>query len=369
MTVRSQFGPFEKSEQTDLQRADHAYEFKNWKLAYTLYKQIQRETPNGHVYYRLGVMYKNGHFAKLNEKKSKDYFKLALDKLGPLADTSDCEALCDLGSMYEYGEGVEKNHTKAVEYYIQAADKGYAGAQCNLGYMYNNGRGVKLDREKAVDYYKRASEQNHVRAQYNLGYLYKYGYGVEQDYRQAVQFYRRSAEQGYTKAQHNLGFMYSNGYGVDRDKKQAAHFYKLAADQKNAMSSYNLALMFQRGEGVDQDHSMAFKYFLEATELGHKEAKSQLEKIRKNNSDGYGDYRLGAQIYAANEWPGSHKVLGDDCQQAVLEVFFTMRCLEVPVELMEITVTLLIKLWPKMGDVVFDQYVNNCEKLLKKKST
>jgi len=322
--LRSQFEDMDEQQhnlhQTALQKADHAYEFKNWKLAYNLYKHIRIETPNGHVYYRLGVMYKNGHFAKLNEKKSKKYFKLALDKLAPLADTGDCEALCDLGSMYEYGEGVEKNHTKAVDYYMQAAEKGFAGAQCNLGYMYNNGRGVKLDREKAVEYYKRASDQNHVRAQYNLGYLYKYGYGVSQDYAQAVRYYRRSAEQGYTKAQHNLGFMYSNGYGVEKDKKKAAHYYKLAADQKNAMSSYNLALMYQRGEGVDQDHSLAFKYFLEATELGHKEAKSQLEKIRRNIGDN--DYRLASQIYAANEWPESHKVLSNECRNGVLEIFF-----------------------------------------------
>jgi len=365
LTVRSQF---DQTEQTDIQKADHAYEFKNWKLAFNLYKRIQREAPNGHVYYRLGVMYKNGHFAKLNEKKSKDYFKLALDKLSPLAERGDCESLCDLGSMFEYGEGVDKNHTKAVEYYMQAADKGYAGAQCNLGYMYNNGRGVKLDREKAVDYYKRASKQNHVRAQYNLGYLYKYGHGVEKDYKLAVQYYRRSAEQGYTKAQHNLGFMYSNGYGVEKDKKKAAYYYKLAADQKNAMSSYNLALMYQRGEGVEQDHSMAFKYFLEATELGHKEAKSQLEKIQRHSGEGYNDYRFGAQIYAANQWPLSHRVLSQECKNAVMEVYFTMRCLEVPVELNEIMVVLLVKLWPKMGHIVVDHYVRNCEKLLKKKS-
>jgi len=213
--VRSQF-----EEQTTVQKADYAYEFKSWKLAYTLYKQLQQDAPNGHVYYRLGVMYKNGHFTSQSDEKSKEYFKLALEKLGSLADEGDCEALCDLGSMYEYGEGVEKDHVKAVEYYKKAANKGFAGAQCNLGYMYNNGRGVKLDREKAVEYYKLASNQNHVRAQYNLGYLYKYGYGVVQDYQQAVFYYRRSAEQGYTKAQHNLGFMYSSGLGVEKDKKK-----------------------------------------------------------------------------------------------------------------------------------------------------
>jgi len=310
----------------------------------------------------LGVMYKNGHYAEVNEPKSKILFMQALDKLVPLANSGDCEALCDLGSMYEYGEGVDKNHEKAVHYYLKAAEKGYAGAQCNLGYMYNNGRGVKLDRVKAVDYYKLASAQNHVRAQYNLGYLFKYGYGVDRDYKQAVYYYRKSAEQGYTKAQHNLGFMYSNGYGVEKDKKMAAHYYKLAADQNNAMSSYNLALMYQRGDGVALDPAMAFKYFLEATELGHKEAKQQLDRIRNPKMEE--GYSLAAQVHAGNEWPASYPCLSNECQESIVELFLLLRHLEIPVELRQITIKLLITSWPdnRLGDVVFENYVRNAEK-------
>eukprot|EP01123_Difflugia_compressa_P000313 TRINITY_DN103_c0_g2_i1.p1 TRINITY_DN103_c0_g2~~TRINITY_DN103_c0_g2_i1.p1 ORF type:complete len:390 (-),score=53.27 TRINITY_DN103_c0_g2_i1:70-1239(-) len=363
-----------------LYKADIAYEFKNWKSAYTLYKQMLKDKQTtqqniGHVYYRLGVMFKNGHFITINEQKAKKYFKLAFDKLSPLAEEGDCEALCDLGSMYEYGEGVDKNHATAVQYYSKAADKGFPGAQCNLGYMYNNGRGVKLDREKAVYYYKKASDLSHVRAQYNLGYLYKYGYGVIKDYAEAVRYYKLSAEQGYTKAQHNLGYMYSNGFGVEQDKKRAAHYYKLAADQKNAMSSYNLALMYQKGEGVPQDHSLAFKYFLEATEMGHKEAKSQLEKIRQNfttpapttnsssnntqNNDMHMDYLMASQTYVANEWPQSHLMLSEECQKGIYEMCCMLRLTrDVPRELVEIMVKDLIKRWPNMGEVVFDHCVN-----------
>jgi len=343
-----------KKDESDLEKADRAYEFKNWKQAYTLYKFAEEQKPNGHVYYRLGVMYKNGHFTQLDESKSKEYFKLALENLGPLATEGDCEALCDLGSMFEYGEGVEKDHVKAVDYYLKAATKGYASAQCNLGYMYNNGRGVSLDRGSAIRYYTLASEQNHVRALYNLGYLFKYGYGVPQDYRQAVLYYRRSAEQGYTKAQHNLGFMYSNGYGVNKDKKMAAHYYKLAADQKNAMSSYNLALMYQRGEGVTQDYAMAFKYFVEATELGHKEAKAHLEKIRRNQTEGAALYRRGAQLHASYEWPESHMLLHMPCKDALRDVFLIMREIhDVPLELVLVVARNVVRVWPKIAEAIF----------------
>jgi len=368
----------------DITKADYAYEFKDWPLAFSLYSTVLKKYPTGHIYYRLGVMYKNGHYVKEDEGKAKEYFRLAYEKLKPLSIKGDCEALCDLGSMYEYGEGVEKNYQFAVEFYKMSADKGYATAQCNLGYMYNNGRGVKIDRKIAAEYYGRASEQNHVRAQYNLGYLFKHGYGVIQDNKKAVQQYRLSAEQGYSKAQHNLGYMYSNGFGVEKDKKKAAYYYLQASIQKNAMSNYNLGLMYHRGEGLEKDPTFAFKYFLEASELGHREAKIQLEKLRilesnySNHSDSeYISPIIGAQFYASQEWPLSHKYLSAECKLSITEVFWILRDYgwnnfstehRIPIELIELIGKLVIKYWPGMTTVVFDNYFNNAERLrLKKK--
>eukprot|EP01124_Arcella_intermedia_P027892 TRINITY_DN555_c0_g1_i1.p1 TRINITY_DN555_c0_g1~~TRINITY_DN555_c0_g1_i1.p1 ORF type:complete len:383 (-),score=97.24 TRINITY_DN555_c0_g1_i1:56-1204(-) len=364
----------------DTTKADYAYEFKNWKLAFDLYKAVLRSSPNGHVFYRLGVMYKNGHFVKESDFRAREYFRLAYEKLSPLAVKGDSEALCDLGSMYEYGEGVEKNYERAVEYYKQSADKGYATAQCNLGYMFNNGRGVKMDRKIAAEYYCRASEQNHVRAQYNLGYLFKHGYGVIQDNQKAVQQYQLSAEQGYSKAQHNLGYMYSNGLGVEKDKKKAAYYYEQAAGQKNAMSNYNLALMYYRGEGIPKDATFAFKYFIEAAELGHREAKSQLEKMRAlenaeqaANNPEYQSTTIGSQYYASQEWPKSHTFLPQDIQKAILEVVYLFRDIgwktnhpdqRIPMEIIGIIQRWVIKVWPGVdtSTIIFDNYLKICDK-------
>jgi hypothetical protein len=40
------------------------------------------------------------------------------------ANHGDVSGYIALGSLYEYGEGVSKNHDKAAEYYRKAADLG-----------------------------------------------------------------------------------------------------------------------------------------------------------------------------------------------------------------------------------------------------
>ena len=59
------------------------------------------------------------------------------------------DAQCNLGSLYEDGDGVEQDYDKAKHYYELAADQGYADAQCNLGVLYEDGHGIEQDYEKA----------------------------------------------------------------------------------------------------------------------------------------------------------------------------------------------------------------------------
>ncbi len=56
----------------------------------------------------------------------------------------DPSAQFNLGEMYEYGLGVQKDDVKAFEWYSKAAAQGYAPAQNNLGIMYEYGRSVSI---------------------------------------------------------------------------------------------------------------------------------------------------------------------------------------------------------------------------------
>ncbi len=60
--------------------------------------------------------------------------------------------------MYERGEGVRQDQTKASELYKLACDAKEAAGCSNLGLMYSKGNGVKLDKRLALEFYGKACD-------------------------------------------------------------------------------------------------------------------------------------------------------------------------------------------------------------------
>ena len=104
-----------------------------------------------------------------------------LRKLEPLAKQGDVNAQYNLGTMYQYGQGVTRNHQTAVKWYTLAAEQGDTYAQSNLGSMYQFGQGVTQNDKTAVKWYTLAAEQGNVIAQGKLGVMYALGDGVIRD--------------------------------------------------------------------------------------------------------------------------------------------------------------------------------------------
>ena len=134
---------------------------------------------------------------------------VALSLMPAVSFADDFEAA---GEAYEKGD-----YQTAFKIWKPLADKGDAQAQYNLGFLYENGQGVLQNYTKAAKYYSLAAEQNYVSAQNNLGVMYKNGQGVLQNYTEAVKYLRLAAEQNHADAQNNLGVMYYNGKGVKQN--------------------------------------------------------------------------------------------------------------------------------------------------------
>jgi TPR repeat protein len=76
-----------------------------------------------------------------------------------------------IGFIYHHGLGIQQDLTKAKEFYIKAADKGFALAQGNLGYMSFNGLEEINNTPNfpmAKKWYTEAADQNFPLAQSNL---------------------------------------------------------------------------------------------------------------------------------------------------------------------------------------------------------
>ncbi len=126
-------------------------------------------------------------------------YSQALHAWLPLAEQGDPRAQLNLGTLYDYGQGVGENPSAAVHWYNAAAAQGKALAQFNLGVMYASGRGTIQDYSQAALWYFKAAEQGLSDAQLNLALQFSNGQGVKADPGLALQWLYR-AGQGYLEA-------------------------------------------------------------------------------------------------------------------------------------------------------------------------
>jgi len=135
-----------------------------------------------------------------------------------MADQGDASAQAMLGTMYERGQGVEKDAGQALEWYRKSADQGNAFAQTWLGEYYERSQGATGDMAQAALWYRKAADQGFSPAQFDLGRAYLKGDGVEQSNGSAAEWFRKAPEQGNGYAQYSLGALYLSGHGVPESR-------------------------------------------------------------------------------------------------------------------------------------------------------
>lgn len=123
----------------------------------------------GHInaQYNLGVMY------NLGDGVPRDYAK-ALKWYHKAAEQGHAEAQYNLGFIYEFGEGVSRHpeHDTFTELDVAfSRDFNEATKEQELKHCASE----IIDNSKAVKWYLEAAEQGHREAQYNLAYMYRSG--------------------------------------------------------------------------------------------------------------------------------------------------------------------------------------------------
>ena len=114
-------------------------------------------------------------------------------------------------------------------WYRKAADQGDAKAQCNLGLMYNNGQGVPKSYKKPLVWYRKAADQKHAKAQFNLGAMYENGQGAPKSIAGALSWYRMAAAQEDPDAQKRLAELEAIHSPAKMASKQCANCGALEA--------------------------------------------------------------------------------------------------------------------------------------------
>ena len=181
-----------------------------------------------------------------------------------------------LAKRYDFGQGVEKDYKKALEYYIKSAIYGYNSAEYELGKCYENRYGCEINKEKAFAYYKKAEELGNLDAINHIGICYSDGKCVEQNDEIAFSYFLKGAEKGDTNSMANVGWSYEYGKGVECDYQKAIEWYKKADD---LYSIRHLGFIYLNGKGeVPINRELARDYFLKGAEAGDRESREALEK-------------------------------------------------------------------------------------------
>ena len=143
----------------------------------------------------------------------------------PLAEQGNANAQFSLGNLYQFGDGVGRDHQVAAQWYERAAIQGVAKAQYNLGFLYYNSRQLKRDDKAAVKWFRLAAEQGFPLAQTNLGVAYGEGRGIKRNDILAHMWLSVAATRGERNAQANIRKIHRRMSQTDRVKAR-----KLATD-------------------------------------------------------------------------------------------------------------------------------------------
>jgi TPR repeat protein len=151
-----------------------------------------------------------------------------------------------LGRMYADGDGVDRDHLRAFDYFSRIANQHaedspsapqaqiVANAFVALGRYYRDGipnTRVKSDRERAREmFHYAASYFGNADAQYNLARMYLDGTGSQRDPKYAARWLAQAAQKGQFQAQALLGQMLFNGDVLPRQAARGLMWLTLARD-------------------------------------------------------------------------------------------------------------------------------------------
>ena len=211
------------------------------------------------------------------------------------ARRGDIRAEYMTGMMYAFGQGTRQDVAEGARWLSESARGGLPQAMTSLASLYDVGQGVPLDPTRASALREQAARLGEATARGQLADDRKMP--GQADFRRAsvltdlnmeaaaVPYARRAAAQGSVNAYLLLARAYQFGSGVPRDYGQAFKFYRQAADGGLAEGSRGLAYLYEFGLGVRVDRAKALAYYDRAAAGGLSKARQAAANLRSPDYD------------------------------------------------------------------------------------
>lgn len=314
----SEIENLERQDSEDTSKNEKAQYFLKWTKEYTTAKKMlngtkdvkkdssgaikifKEEERKGNVLadLELGQIYQFGIGVEKNKEISEAYYKKGFERLTTLKNNPpkmkdrnlqrrmEAQVQYKLGKCYELGRGVEQKYQEAKKAFEIADMWGNAYATFSLAGMYHYGNGVEKDLEKAFSYYQKTTEKiDFPFAHYQIGRMLESGIGTEIDEGSSMQHYKKALK-GFVqmneklpdaKLQYRIGIMYLNGLGEEKNEEKGIEYLLKAAEMKNADAQYALAKQYLEKETKDKIEE-GVRWLRDSAENGNVYAQCRLAK-------------------------------------------------------------------------------------------
>ena len=259
----------------------------------------------------------------LNDDYSEEYDKLAFNYYMSAANNGHNKAQQHLGSIYMRGNDyISKDYSKAKKWHSKSAEDGNIDSILALGKIYEFGYGVDKDYSKAFDYYMKGvmrEDNKYTVLPYKIGLFYLNGYGVEKNIKKAIKWFQKANKLSYSEHENSsaaLAYIYYSDPKYKDIEKSTSYlklvmddpYYELLcinfspdkhynfkfwiqklADNGHPYSQYIIGKLYNLGYCFEKNIESSLEWLNKSSEHNIVESHNELGKIYLNKNEKYYD--------------------------------------------------------------------------------
>lgn len=213
----------------------------------------QKSASQGQPYasYAAAQMYSKGEYVAENKETAQRYYKAALSGFLELEskDQADDNLFYKIGVMYKNGLGTEADISKAIDYFKRSAEMNNKNSLYEYGKALIQGNHIEADLEKGLECVEKAMKLKNSNAKRFFALEYISGEHFSQDIEKGLFMLTECADKGDSFACFQLGQFYLKGEIVTQDLERAEKYLLLAED--NEFTQYAFGKLYLQEEKYD----------------------------------------------------------------------------------------------------------------------
>jgi TPR repeat protein len=211
----------------------------------------------------------NGEGLRQNTADANEWLIMSMKQKNP-------EATYKMASMYEFGNGVQKDFNRSISLLRIGAQLGSVDAQMRLGFLHANKDDGFFDFFKAFEYFEMAANQKHPEAYYRLAIMYLDGRGVDPNHTTAYSLFRKAKDLQNSDAEDifTIPIVYHKNTDINYPRL-IMMFTVVSANNIDALQ-YNLAVTYR------STASFAYDGYLSHYSPNYKKSKEHCETAARN---------------------------------------------------------------------------------------